>query len=200
MALLALAALVGPAAVVAWAHTPYATGRAEPVVQPIKFDHRHHVRDNGIDCLYCHFEATRSRNAGVPPTSVCMGCHAQIWTDSPELEAVRQSAFTGEPIAWRRVHAMPAFVRFDHRVHVSKGVGCVSCHDRVDQMPETFAVHDLTMSWCLGCHRDPAPHLRPLEAITDMTLHASGTPRALGEELRRTLDVDPRTDCTTCHQ
>lgn len=194
---LALAAIAGaivgtPAALIAWARSPYATGQQEVVDQPVKFDHRHHVRDDGVDCLYCHYGADRSRYAGVPATSVCMGCHDQIWTDSRELDLVRRSAFEGRPIAWRRVSRLPDFVFFDHSIHVNKGVGCVTCHGRVDQMAQVYAVAPRTMRWCLDCHRAPDPQLRPLDAITDMEWKADG----------RELDVRARsvTDCTGCHR
>jgi hypothetical protein len=189
-----------PSALIAWAHSPFAKGQHQQIVQPVAFDHRHHVRDDGIDCLYCHAGATRSSYAGVPSTELCMGCHSQIWTDSPELAAVRESARSQTPIAWRRVNALPAFVYFDHRIHVAKGVGCVSCHGRVDLMGKVFADRDLTMDWCLDCHRDPAVHLRPASEITNMEWYPEGTPRVLGEAIQSKYDVHPRTDCTTCHR
>lgn len=146
-----------------YARSPYATGEADPIVQPVKFDHRHHVRDDGIDCLYCHEGAETSPYAGIPDAARCMGCHAQIWNDSSLIAPVRESAETGKPIRWRRVHSLPDFVYFDHSVHVTRGIGCVSCHGRVDDMAAVYQVHPLTMSWCLDCHRDPpAPGLRRL--------------------------------------
>lgn len=186
--------------ILAWGKTPYATAEGRAPEQPVKFDHRHHARDNGIDCLYCHELATRTRYAGVPPTSRCMGCHSQVWPDSPELAPVRESWFAQTPIAWRRVNALPGFVYFDHHIHVNKGVGCVSCHGRVDQMAEVYPAKQLSMSFCLGCHRAPEVHLRPLDKITDLTFFPDETPGALGRRLRAELDVNPRTDCTTCHR
>jgi predicted CXXCH cytochrome family protein len=155
----ALAAIAGtivsaPIAMIAWAHTPYATGQNEPLPQPVKFDHRHHVNDNGIECLYCHSEAPRSNTAGMPATALCMGCHAQIWTNSPELALVRKSALDGEPIHWNRVNRLPDFVFFDHSVHVHDGVGCETCHGHVEQMGQVFAAKSLTMDFCVDCHRD----------------------------------------------
>ena len=189
-----------PIVAIAWARTPYATGEQQPVDQPIPFDHRHHYRDDGIDCLYCHAEATRSRYAGVPSTARCMGCHAQIWVDSPNLALVRASLAEGKPIPWQRVHRMPGFVYFDHHIHLAKGVGCVSCHGRVDLMAQVYAQAPLTMGWCLDCHRDPEVHLRPLDRITDMEWFPEGTPREIGRALRAELGVESRTDCTTYHR
>lgn len=134
--------------------TPYVTKEGDPVDQPIAFDHRHHVIDDGIDCMYCHYEARSSKYAGVPPTSVCMNCHAQVWQEASRLAPVRASFFDDVPLRWRRVHQLPQFVYFDHSAHVSHGVGCVECHGHVEAMPRVYPVAPLTMQWCLDCHRD----------------------------------------------
>jgi len=191
-----------PAMAIGWARTPYATGEQTAVAQPIKFDHRHHVRDDGIDCLYCHSGAANTPYAGVPATAACMGCHNQIWTDSPELAAVRRSYFEGTPIRWRRVHTLPDFVFFDHSIHVNKGVGCVTCHGRVDQMGQVYAVAPLTMRWCLDCHRAPQKHLRPLDQITSMEWAPSRSEpqEVLGRRLVTELGVRSIEDCSGCHR
>ena len=151
------AAIVGaPVGLVAWAHAPYATGQAAPVAQPVKFDHRHHVEDAAIDCLYCHEGAARGAIAGVPETARCMGCHSQIWTDSPELAPVRESARAGTPIHWRRVNRLPDFVFFHHAKHTARGVPCAHCHGAVEKMPQVYAAESLTMDFCIDCHRENA--------------------------------------------
>src|SRR5215210_6928437 len=106
-------------------------------------------------------------SAGMPSTETCMTCHSQIWSDSPMLEPVRASYRDNTPIRWNRVHDLPDFAYFHHGVHVQKGVGCVSCHGRVDRMPLMWKEEPMTMEWCLGCHRNPAPHLRPREHVFD---------------------------------
>jgi hypothetical protein len=179
---------------------PYGTRQLVEVVQPVQFDHRHHVLDDAVDCRYCHQGVERGASAGIPSTSLCMNCHAQIWNKSPRLEPVRRSYFTGRPIAWVRVHQLPDFVYFNHSIHVAKGVGCETCHGRVDQMPNLFQVAPLTMSWCLDCHRNPAPNLRPREAVTEMGWQPPGDPEALGRELVKSYEVHTRTSCTTCHR
>ena len=195
------AGVVGvPTALLAWERTPYVSGTQDAPLQPVKFDHRHHVRDDGIDCVYCHSQVTRSRYAGVPATSVCMSCHAQVWTASPELDPVRRSWFSGEPLVWKRVHALPDHVFFDHSIHVAKGVGCVTCHGRVDQMAQVEQVAPLTMSWCLACHRAPEEHLRPPDKVTDMEWSPNEPQAALGARIARELHVHPTTDCTGCHR
>lgn len=174
------AALVlgAPAALMWWVRSPLETGRAELVEQPVKFDHRHHVRDDGISCNYCHVDAARSRYAGVPATSVCMGCHSQIWTQSPELEPVRASLRTGKPIEWQRVDNLPDHVFFDHSAHVGKGVTCDRCHGDVSRMAIVYQERTLLMGDCLDCHRHPEKELP-----TDVA-----------------AKVHPPTDCTGCHR
>lgn len=181
-----------------YARSPFATGQSDPLLQPVLFDHRHHVRDDGIDCLYCHAGAERSAFAGVPATEVCMGCHNQIWNDSTLLAPVRESVTTGRPIAWQRVHSLPDFVYFDHSIHVSKGVGCVSCHGRVDEMAAVYQVKPLTMSWCLDCHRNPEPNLRLRDQITSMTWQPDGP--ASVSDIATHYGTRRLTHCSTCHR
>jgi hypothetical protein len=193
-----VALLVGlPTALMVYMRTPFAEDALYPVDQPVEFDHRHHVRDDGIECRFCHAGAERSAYAGLPSTAVCMGCHAQVWNDSPMLEPVRRAWFSGEAIPWNRVHDLPDFVYFDHSVHVTKGIGCESCHGRVDLMARVEQSKPLTMGWCLSCHRDPTPNLRPPEAITQM-----GWTQASGEGARLEQRYGTRrlTHCTTCHR
>jgi hypothetical protein len=142
------------AAPMIYIRTPYASSEHDPIAQPVEFDHRHHKRDDGIDCIYCHTGAEREASAGIPATDVCMGCHGQIWNESVQLEPVRKSYETGTSIAWRRVHDLPDFVYFHHGVHVSNGIDCVRCHGEVDRMARVYRVVNLTMGWCLDCHRE----------------------------------------------
>jgi hypothetical protein len=179
--------------------SPIYTGQNEPVVQPIQFDHRHHVADVGIDCRYCHMTAETAASAGYPPTEVCMSCHGQVWNQSPLLATVRESYFSGKPLTWSRVHRLPDFVYFNHSIHVSKGVGCVTCHGRVDQMAAVRQVARLSMRWCVDCHRNPTPNLRPPELATDLAW-APADPEAVGRAVAAAHAVHTRTSCTTCHR
>jgi hypothetical protein len=190
----------GIAGLLVYVRSPLARGMRDPIEQPVQFDHRHHVRDEGIDCRYCHQTVESSPHASVPPTSLCMNCHSQIWNESPHLQLVRTSFIENRPIIWQKVNDLPDFVYFNHAIHVAKGVGCVSCHGRVDLMPAVEKVHPLTMSWCLDCHRNPEPNLRPVEEITNMDWKPEGDPVALGKELAARYDVHTRTSCTTCHR
>ena len=173
----------------------------EPVKQPIPFSHKHHVGDDGIDCRYCHTGVETNRHAGLPGTSICLTCHSQLYTDAKVLEPLHESARTGVPIAWNRVHTLPDFVFFDHSVHVAKGVACFECHGRVDQMPLTWRAQPLQMQWCLGCHRNPGPHLHPKEDVFRMP-PATVSARE-SQELARILRLESTqrlTDCSTCHR
>ncbi len=192
--------VVGVAALMLYVRTPYGTSQDQPVEQPVEFDHRHHVVDIGIDCRYCHTTVESGPYAGVPPSGTCMNCHSQVWNRSALLNLVRQDYFTDTPIPWVRVNRVPQFVYFNHSLHVNKGVGCVTCHGRVDQMPAVMQVAPLTMSWCLDCHRDPYPNLRPREEVTNLAWEPPGDPVELGKRLAAQYDVHTRTSCTTCHR
>ncbi len=177
----------------------YQSDAEEAPRQPVPFSHDHHVGGLGIDCKYCHTSVEESPFAGLPPTHTCMSCHSQVWTDAEMLEPVRRSYETGEPLRWRRVYDLPDFVQFDHSIHVTNGVGCESCHGRVDRMPLTRQVRALTMEWCLDCHTDPAPRLRPSDQIE--TMGYEGGSRERGRELIEEygIEADRLTNCSMCH-
>ena len=180
----------------------YATGEGVARTQPVPFSHEHHAGDLGIDCRYCHTSVETSSFAGIPPSATCMNCHSQIWSNSPMLEPVRASYRSGKPIEWMRVHELPDYVNFNHSIHVNKGVGCVTCHGRVDQMPLTWQAKSLEMQWCLDCHRQPEKYVRPREHVFDMDWQAPGNPLALGKQLvqeYKIKDVRSLTNCSTCH-
>lgn len=170
--------------------------------QPVPFSHAQHAGELGMDCRYCHNTVERAALAAVPPTATCMNCHALIASDSDELLVVRESAASGNPIPWVRVHDLPDYAYFDHSAHVSRGVGCVSCHGRVDRMPQVYQVETLSMGWCLDCHRNPGPNLRPPEAITSMDWIAGEDPVVLQRRLLRLYNIreTASTDCSTCHR
>ena len=181
----------------------YATEAWTPRQQPVQFSHRHHVSDDGIDCRYCHNSVETSAFAGIPPTKTCMNCHRQIWADSPALEPVRDSFRTGKPIKWTRVHNLPDFVYFNHSIHVNKGVGCSTCHGRVDEMPLTWQVASLQMKWCLNCHRNPELYLRPRDRVFDMQYEAPPEQEELGRSLINQYKIQSPsvlTSCDTCHR
>ena len=168
--------------------------------QPVPYSHALHAGEMGIDCRYCHTTVETTAKASIPPTATCMNCHAHVRTQSEKLEPVRRSFETGEPLKWVRVHDLPDYAYFNHAGHVQSGVGCVSCHGRVDRMEVVEQVEPLTMGWCLECHRNPDANLRPKEFVTDMEWVAEGDPAVLGAELRVKHDIAPSTNCTTCHR
>ncbi len=148
--------------------SPWVTRQGQRADQPVPFSHKHHVMGLGIQCEYCHTSVERSGYAGIPPTKTCINCHSQIWTNAQLLEPVRQSWATGESIRWIKVHDLPDYVYFNHEIHVNKGIGCSSCHGRVDLMPIMYQENSLQMEWCLNCHRNPAVNLRPTNQIYNM--------------------------------
>lgn len=180
----------------------YATGASAARTQPVAFSHEHHVGGLGIDCRYCHTSVETSAFAGIPPSATCMNCHSQIWSNSPMLEPVRVSYRTGKPIEWTRVHELPDYVNFNHSIHVNKGVGCVSCHGRVDQMPLTWQAEPLTMQWCLDCHRQPEKYVRPRDQVFEMNWQGASNQLALGHRLIKEYKIKNErslTSCSTCH-
>ena len=183
--------------------SPYVTYVNVPFQQPIPFSHKHHVAEDGIDCRYCHTSVEKSSFAGIPPTETCMTCHSQIFTDSPMLQPVRVSLATNTPLEWKRVHDLPDFVYFNHSIHISKGIGCSTCHGRVDQMPLTRRTENLYMKWCLDCHRNPQKYIRPRDKIYDMSWHPAEDRHREGWRLIKEYNVDTTgrlTNCSTCHR
>ena len=181
----------------------YLTRQDVPRDQPIPFSHEHHVGGEGFDCRYCHTSVETSSFAGLPATQTCMNCHSQIWRTSPTLEPVRASFRTDQSISWTRVHDLPDFVYFNHSIHVAKGVGCESCHGRVDKMPLMMQAANLRMEWCLNCHRHPEQYVRPREFITTMGYVPAGDQEEIGRRLVQEYHIqDARqlTSCSTCHR
>jgi hypothetical protein len=174
----------------------------EPINQPVPFSHKHHVADVGLDCRYCHTSVEKSAFAGMPPSETCMTCHSQLFTDQPMLKPVVEGFAEDRPVRWNRVNDLPDFAYFNHSIHVHKGVGCVTCHGRIDQMPLTRRVAPLTMQWCLACHRDPAPHLRPRAKVFDMEWTPPDDQDALGRQLisRYRIATHRLTNCSVCHR
>jgi hypothetical protein len=181
----------------------YHTGQNNFVEQPIQFSHAHHVGGMGIDCRYCHTTVEESAFANIPPTKTCMNCHSQIWNDAPILEPVRASFRDGRPLRWTRVHDLPDFVYFNHSIHVNKGVGCVTCHGQVDQMPLIYQSATLMMNWCLDCHRNPAKYVRPRSEVFNMAWERPANQPDLGEQLVKEYRIgtpEQLTSCSTCHR
>src|SRR5512137_1961289 len=164
------AVLVGGALVAgAWYYlTPKYSRVGYQPVQPVAFSHATHAGQLGMDCRYCHSAVEKSWYSNIPASSTCMNCHLQVLKDDPRLTLVRESAQSGRPIPWVQIHRVPDYVYFNHSVHVTRGVSCVECHGRVDQMGEVFHAQPLSMTFCLDCHRNPAAKVRPLDKITDL--------------------------------
>jgi hypothetical protein len=190
----------------AWAGVirgPYMTDQDVVRDQPVPFSHQHHVSGLGIDCRYCHTSVEKGAFAGIPATQICMNCHKQVWADSMTLEPVRASFRENRPIKWVRVNNVPDFVYFDHSIHIHKGVGCETCHGRVDRMPLTWQAESLHMEWCLNCHRSPEKYLRPREEVFTMGWQPPIPQEELGRQLVLSYKIDPPrklTNCSICHR
>ena len=172
-----------------------------PKDQPVPFSHKHHVAGMGIDCRYCHTTVETSAFAGIPPTETCMSCHSMIWTEAPILEPVRASYRDGVALRWTRVHDLPDFVYFKHDIHISKGIGCQSCHGQVDQMPLMYKENTLNMEWCLECHRAPEQFIRPREEVFNMQYIPPSDQETLGRRLvaEHGVQTSQLRDCSVCH-
>ena len=185
------------------ARSGYTTRQEIFVEQPLQFSHMHHVTDDGIDCRYCHTSVETSSFAGIPPTKTCMNCHSVLFANASFLEPVRASFRDNKPLHWVRVHDLPDFVYFNHSIHIKKGVGCETCHGRVDKMALTWQENSLQMSWCLDCHRNTEQHLRPREFVTKMGYEPAGDQAEIGRKLHdeyKIRDVRTLTSCSTCHR
>jgi Cytochrome c7 and related cytochrome c len=180
----------------------YITDESITLEQPVPFSHAHHVGQDGIDCRYCHTSVEKSAFAGMPPTHTCMTCHSQLFTNVAMLAPVRKSLAEHKPIHWNRVYRLPDYVYFDHSVHVQNGIGCSTCHGPVQTMPLIRQATPMTMYFCLKCHRDPKPFLRPQSQIFNMSWKP---PKDQAEQGRKLLvqyhiDTEHLTDCSRCHR
>ena len=183
--------------------SPYNTRQGLILHQPVPFSHEHHVTGLGIDCRYCHTGVEKVASAGIPPIATCYNCHAQIWNDSPMLAPIRDAYKSGHPIEWNRVHDLPDYVYFNHSIHVAKGVGCSTCHGRVDLMSLTSQASTLQMGWCIDCHRNPAQYVRPKDQVFNMLWQPPADQLARGAELVKAYHILPARNlmsCSTCHR
>jgi hypothetical protein len=180
--------------------SPYEMMQNVPREQPVPFSHKHHVGDDGIDCRYCHTTVETSSFANIPATKICMNCHSQLFATSPMLEPVRESYRTGKSIEWTRVNDLPDFVFFNHSVHVQHGIGCDTCHGRVDKMPLMWQAQPLTMEWCLNCHRHPDEYVRPKDQVFNMEYAYPPDQIAVGRKLVAEYHIQSLTSCSICHR
>lgn len=180
--------------------SPYEMQQQSPREQPLQFSHKHHVGDLGIDCRFCHDTVETSAFANIPPTDTCMHCHSQLWAASPALAPVRESYRTDRSIEWTKVNVLPQFVYFNHSVHVNKGIGCTSCHGRVDEMPLTWQAARLTMRWCLDCHRHPELSVRPEPEVFNMNYKPPIDQAEMGKRLVREYHIQSLVSCSVCHR
>jgi hypothetical protein len=180
--------------------SPYYTDVGYQPEQPVPYSHKFHVGELGMDCRYCHTGVEKSAVAGIPPTQTCMNCHVMVKPASDSLKVVKDSWDTNKPIQWVRVHKSPDYVYFDHSAHVNVGVGCKTCHGRIDRMNVVMQSEPLSMSWCLDCHRNPEEHLRPVSEITNMNWLPDASHKEFAQQMIQDLNITPPTGCQGCHR
>ena len=196
---LAALAVLGPLFV--WYYfSPEYTDVGYRPVQPVPFSHQLHAGELELDCRYCHAQVERSAVASVPPTQVCMNCHQLVVRDSPKLAVIRDSVANDQPVEWVRVHKVPEYAYFDHSLHLRAGVGCSSCHGDIRGMEVVTQMEPLSMGWCLECHRDPGPHLRRRDQITNTAWKPPRNQAAFAAELTEELGIAPPENCSACHR
>lgn len=203
LALILVVVAGGGWAVYTLMRSSWATKQNEFVEQPVQFSHAHHVGGVGLDCRYCHTSVEQSSFAGIPPTKTCMNCHSQLWTNAPILEPVRASFRNDSPLMWIRVNDLPDFVYFNHQIHIRQGVGCDTCHGRVDNMPLMYQAQPLLMEWCIGCHRAPEKFIRPRDQVFNMAYTPPSNQLELGRKLKQDYNIASEqhmTSCSVCHR
>jgi len=171
-------------------------------VQPVPFDHSLHAGQLGMDCRYCHASVEKSATSSVPAAQTCMNCHSIIKTQSPLLEVVRKSYETGDPVPWVKIHQAPDYVYFNHSVHVNRGVSCVECHGKVNEMTTVYHAKPHSMSWCLDCHRNPAQRIRDPKDVYNLDSQTLAEQGRLADAQTFVHDwkVKPPTSCSGCHR
>jgi len=188
--------------------------------QPGPFSHAIHAGQLKLDCRYCHNTVFDAAHAAIPPTATCINCHspaddqgvtalAAVHAESPKLDPIHESWLEGRSVGWKRIHNLPEFVYFNHAAHVNSGVSCKSCHGRIDQMEEVYQAKELSMAWCIDCHRNPEPHLRPVEFVTKLDWEPQGEDgqeltaeqkQQYGAQLKEEKHINPQVHCAVCHR
>jgi hypothetical protein len=170
--------------------------------QPVAFSHEFHSGTLEIDCRYCHTYVDRSGHSNVPGTNVCMSCHSMVLKDDDRLAMVRQSYESGDPIPWVRIHKVPDYVYFNHAVHVNRGISCVECHGQVNEMEVVHHAKQLSMGFCLECHRNPEDYIRPVSEVYNLDWKRPEDSQAIEEIEGFVHDwgVNPPQSCSGCHR
>jgi hypothetical protein len=182
--------------------TPKYTRVGYAPVQPVPYSHALHVGQLGLDCRYCHSNVDKSGYANLPTAQTCMNCHNQVKKDSPLLAVVRTSYETGDPVPWVKVHQLPDFAYFNHSIHVNRGVSCVECHGKINEMEVVMHAKPLSMGFCLECHRNPESHLRDPADIYNLDSKTIAQTAGLAAAHKFVTDrnINAPQSCTGCHR
>lgn len=196
-----LAAVAG--GLVWYAHSPAFTKVGVPISQPVPFPHSVHVTAVGLNCRYCHDGVDQTSFADLPSAQTCWTCHSQIQPNAAALKPVRDSYTNGTPIQWNRVNSLPDYVYFNHQIHIAKGVGCETCHGRMDKVSTAVRAKYFYMTTCTECHWDPGKYLRPQANIYTMGYTPSENQATLGPKLVKEynlLSPVQLVNCSICHR
>ena len=192
---------VGAIFVVWYWFSPWYTDVGYEPQQPVEFSHKLHVGDIELDCRYCHNTVEYGAVAAIPPTTTCMNCHSMIRKGAQSLAPIQASFDTGDPVPWVRVHQLPDYVFFDHSAHLNAGVGCASCHGRIDTMRRVRMVKPLSMAWCFDCHQgEYEDHIRPADHLTDMDYDPIAANYDYLADPDRQRELNPPIHCSGCHR
>ncbi len=164
--------------------------------QPIAFSHKLHAGENKVDCNYCHTGVRKTKHANIPSPNICMNCHNQIKTESPEIQKIYKAIETNEPIKWVRVHNLPDLAYFNHSQHVKVGgIECQTCHGPIEEMEVVRQYSELTMGWCIDCHRKTAVNAEGNDYYEKLLKvhNEKGTKEAM------TVEDIGGTECSKCH-
>jgi len=182
--------------------TPKYTRVGYAPVQPVPYSHALHVGQLGLDCRYCHNNVDKSGFANLPTAQTCMNCHNQVKPDSPLLAPVRHSYETGEPVPWVQIHSLPDFAYFNHAAHVNRGVSCVECHGKINEMEVVEHAQSLSMGFCLDCHRAPESRVRRPEDIFNLNSPTIAQAQGIeaGKKFVHDWNIKPPQSCSGCHR
>ena len=163
--------------------------------QPIAFSHKVHAGQYEIDCNYCHTGVNISKSANIPSVNICMNCHNAINTDKPEIQKILTAYEENRPIEWVRVHNLPDLAYFNHKQHVAVGgLDCATCHGPIEEMDVVYQYSELTMGWCINCHRETEVSSKGNDYYKKLVeLHNSSSKKPM------TVEDIGGLECSKCH-
>jgi hypothetical protein len=165
--------------------------------QPLPFSHKLHAGELALDCKYCHASAEVSRHSAVPSLNICMNCHINLNKQSKYLDQLKEAYNSGDSIAWVKVHMLPDHVKFNHAPHIKAGKDCNTCHGPIETMEKVYQYSDLSMGWCVNCHREQMESSHgKYSTAADGKSKMNELPPGSKEDEKWTPSI---INCSTCH-